>query len=98
MIRMYPMLTPTLKEKVRKVSKSEFKTPDEIIHESITRYANDILNIKKYKEKLALDFLEGRIRFDDFARIVGYDHAKELLVGKETLRESVKGAKRDFEA
>lgn len=95
---MYPTLTPSLKEKVRKVSRSEFKTPEEIIQESITRYADDILNIKKYKEKLALDFLEGRIGFDDFARIVGYDHAKELLVGKETLKKSVEGAKRDFKA
>ncbi len=95
---MYPTLTPTLKEKVRRISKSEFKTPDEIIQESITRYANDMLNIRKYKEKLALDFLDGRISFDDFARIVGYDHAKELLVGKETLKESVESAKRDFKA
>jgi len=93
---MYSTLTPTLKEKVREISKSEFKTPDEIIQESIARYANDILSIKRYKETLALDFLEGRLGFDDFARIVGYDHAKELLEGKEGIKESVEGAKQDF--
>ncbi len=94
----YPSLKPSLKKKVREVSKAEFKAPDEVIQESITRHASDVLSIRKYKEKLALDFLEGKLSFDDFARIVGYDNAKELLVAKETLSESVKSAVQDFKA
>lgn len=89
---------PFLKKRIRDVSKVEFKTTDEVILESITRYVNDVLHIKKYKKQLAIEFLENKISFDDFARIVGYDNAKELLVAKETLKESVENAKKDFKA
>ena len=96
MAYMNVVLDSFLEKRLREVSKVEFKTTDEVIIESITKYADDVLNIKRYKKQLAVEFLENKIMFDDFARIVGYDNAKELLVAKETLKESIENAKKDF--
>jgi len=93
---MYPNLTPALRRKIRELSKVELKTQDEVIQESITKHANDILNISKIKKQLTLDYLEGRLSFDDLARIVGYDNAKEVKAAQETLVESVEGARKNF--
>jgi len=53
------------------------------------------IEIRQIKEMVTKQFLEGKLCFDDFARIVSFDIAQQIKIGKETLKESIERAKRD---
>ena len=50
--------------------------------------------IRQIKKIATKQFLEGEFGFDEFSRIVGFDIAEQIKVGKETLEESIERAKR----
>ena len=77
------------------IAKADYKRRSDIIRDALVSYIKRELEIRHLKELATKQFLEGKLGFDDFARIVGFETATQIKTGKETLEESISRAKSD---
>jgi len=84
-----------LLKELDQIAKAEFKRRSDVVRDALVAYVKQEIEIRQIKEMVTKQFLEGELGFDDFARIVGFDIAQQLKIGKETLKESIERAKKD---
>ena len=84
-----------LLKELDQIAKAEFKRRSDIVRDALVAYVKRETEIRQIKEMATKQFLERKLGFDDFARIVGFDIAQQIKVGKETLKESIERAKKD---
>jgi Arc/MetJ-type ribon-helix-helix transcriptional regulator len=84
-----------LLKELDQIAKAEFKRRSDVVRDALVRYVKHELEIRQIKVMVTKQFLEGELDFDDFARIVGFDIAQQIKIGKETLKESIERAKKD---
>lgn len=77
------------------IAKSEFKRRSDVVRDALVAHVKHEIEIRQIKEMVTKQFLEGKLCFDDFARIVSFDIAQQIKVGNETLKESIERAKKD---
>jgi metal-responsive CopG/Arc/MetJ family transcriptional regulator len=83
-------------EEINKMATLEFKTRDKLIKEALVSYVERFSQLKEIKRIATTKFLEGKLNFDDFARIVGYENAVLVKNTDMAMKESIQNAKRDF--
>lgn len=79
------------------IADGEFKRRSDVIRDALVDYVKHQIEIQKIKEMVTQQFLDGKLNFDDFARVVGFDTAQEIKIVNETLKESIESAKKDAE-
>ena len=84
-----------LLKELDQIAKAEFKRRSDVVRDALVAYVKQEIEIRQIKEMVTKQFLEGELDFDDFARIVGFDIAQQLKIGKETLKESIERTKKD---
>ncbi len=84
-----------LLKELDQIAKAEFKRRSDVVRDALVAYVKQEIEIRQIKEMVTKQFLEEELGFDDFARIVGFDIAQQIKIGKETLKESIKRAKKD---
>jgi predicted transcriptional regulator len=84
-----------LLKELDQIAKAEFKRRSDVVRDALVAYVKQEIEIRQIKEMVTKQFLEGELGFDDFARIVGFDTAQQIKIGKETLKERIKRAKKD---
>ena len=77
------------------IAKAEFKRRSDVVRDALISYVKREIEIRQIKEMATKQFLEGKLGFDDFLRIVGFDIVQQIKIGKETLQESIERAKKD---
>lgn len=77
------------------IAKAEFKRRSDVVRDALIAYVKREIEIRQIKKMATKQFLEGEFGFDEFSRIVGFDIAEQIKVGKETLEESIERAKKD---
>jgi len=77
------------------IAHKKYKRRSDIIRDALVDYVEHDLEIREVKEIITNQFLEGKIGFDDFSRVVGIDTAEQIKIAKETLEESISRAKKD---
>lgn len=77
------------------IAKGEFKRRSDVIRDALVDYIKEQMEIQEIKEMATKQFLDGKLGFDDFARIVGFRTASQIQTAKEVLRESIEGAEKD---
>jgi predicted transcriptional regulator len=84
-----------LLKELDQIAKAEFKRRSDVVRDALVTYVKREIEIRQIKEMVTKQFLEGELGFDDFARIVGFEVAQQIKIGKETLKESIERAKKD---
>lgn len=82
-----------LLKEIDRIAHEKFKRRSDIIRDALTEYVEEELEEEKVKELVTRKFLEGEIDYRDFAKVVGVEKAREIEIAKETLEESIEGAK-----
>ena len=77
------------------IAHKKYKRRSDIIRDALVDYVEHDMEAKEVKEIITTQFLEGKIGFDDFSRVVGIDTAEQIKITKETLEESISRAKKD---
>jgi len=77
------------------IAHTKYKRRSDIIRDALVDYVEHDLEAREVKEIITNQFLEGKIDFDDFSRVVGIDTAEQIKIAKETLEESISRAKKD---
>lgn len=89
-------VSPRVITQIDKMATLEFKTRDKVIKEALVSYAERFSQLEEIKRMATTKFLEEKLNFDDFARIVGYENAVLVRDTDKAMKESIKNAKRDF--
>ncbi len=89
-------IDPNISKQIEKMATLEFKTKDKIIKESLISYVERFSQLEEIKRMATNRFLEGRLNFDDFARIVGYENALLIKNTDKAMKESIQNVKRDW--
>ena len=84
-----------LLKELDQIAKAEFKRRSDVVRDALVAYVKREMEIRKIKKMATKQFLEGKLGFDDFARIVGFDIAQQIRIGQETMKESIERAKKD---
>lgn len=79
------------------IAKGEFKRRSDVIRDALIDYVKEQMEIQEIKELATKLFMDGKLEFDDFARIVGFRTATQIKTAREVLGESIEGAKKDQE-
>jgi predicted transcriptional regulator len=82
-----------LLKELDQIAKAEFKRRSDVVRDALVTYVKREIEIRQIKEMVTKQFLEGELGFD--ARIVGFEVAQQIKIGKETLKESIERAKKD---
>jgi len=77
------------------IAGGEFKRRSDVIRDALVEYVKHQIEIRNIKEMVTKQYLDGKLSFDDFARVVGFDTARDIKTAKETLEESIIRAKKD---
>jgi len=77
------------------IAHKKYKRRSDIIRDALVDYVERNVEAREVKEIITDQFLEGKIDFDDFSRVVGIDTAEQIKIAKETLEESISRAKKD---
>ena len=84
-----------LLKELDQIAKLEFKRRSDVLRDALVAYVKREIEIRQIKEMATQQFLKGKLNFDDFSRIVGFDIAQQIKIGQETLKESIERAKKD---
>lgn len=82
-----------LLEEIDRIAHEKYKRRSDIIRDALTEYVEEELEEEKIKELITKKFLQGEIDYRDFIKVVGLEKVKEIEMARETLEESIKGAK-----
>lgn len=78
-----------------RIAEAEFKRRSDIVREALILFVQREREIRQLKERATQHFLDGKLAFEDFTKIVGFEVAQQIKIGAETLKESIERARRD---
>ena len=86
---------PRLLRELDRIANKKYKRRSDVIRDALVDYVEHDVEIQEVKELIIDQFLKGKIGFEEFGRIVGFDIAEQVKIAKETLQESISRAKKD---
>jgi len=86
---------PRLLKELDRIANKKYKRRSDVIRDALVDYVEHDVEIQEVKELVIDQFLKGKISFEEFGRIVGFDIAEQVKIAKETLQESISRAKKD---
>ncbi|MFW6048498.1 MAG: ribbon-helix-helix domain-containing protein [Candidatus Natronoplasma sp.] len=84
-----------LLEEIDRIAHEKYKNRSDIIRDALVEYVEGELEEEEIKELVTRKFLEGKLEYRDFAKVVGIEKAKEIETAKEVLEESIESAKEE---
>ncbi len=88
-------LEPYLFKEIDRLAAYEAKGRMAVVREAIVRHIEAMTEMEDLKQFATEKYLNDQLRFDQLARVVGYDYALEIQTGKKLLEESIASARKD---
>ena len=79
-----------------RLAHSEFRSREALVRSAVLGYIKRLTQMEELKSLAMVRFLDDKLNFDDFARIVGYERAVLAREINQTMKESIESARADF--